>query len=417
MWNWGPRLGGAFKLDDKTVIRAGWGIYYSETINQTAHNTRIDAQQLSINVQNTSMSPTFLINPFGGAGFPTFDQALASFCSTQNIVSSCTLRSFASTMVSPNQKIPHSFQTSAGVQRQFGETMGAEATFVWTALRGDRVTPGAYSNSNLLYDPTTGTPVAYSPTVSPAGNATRPLPQWGVVRVDNPNGKSDYRALQTQFNKRFSHRWQAQATYTLAYSKDAQVQAIGCALGAQSCTGTDEVPFKLADDLGYQYGPAAGDQRHRATGSAIVDLGHGFQASGVYFYGSGQRFAVTCGADFRQIGAGGSTGNRYCSPLAAANASSRVQFEPGTTILVRNQLHGLPIHRLDVRLVKSFQFSSRFRFDGRVEVFNVLNHANYGTYTTVVTNPSYGLPAQTPTATAGTVYNPRTLQLGFRTTF
>jgi hypothetical protein len=400
LWNWGPRVGGAFKLNDRTVIRAGWGIYYSEVINQTAHNTRIDNQQLRINTQNTAKRPDFAINPYGGPT-PSFDQALASFCSTQDTLSNCVLRGFASSMVSPYQKIPHSFQTSIGMQRQFGETMAGEATFVWTAIRDDRLTT---VQDNLIFDPTTGANVPYSPLLTPAGNASRAYPEFGVVPIDTPNGKSDYRALQTQFNKRFANKWQAQATYTLSYFYDAQPQAM---------SGSKEVPFKLADDLGYQYTLAVGDQRHRATASGIWEPGFGFQLSGIYFYGSGQRFPVTCGADNRVIGVPSSTGYRLCSAAVAANPPPGVQFEPGTAILVRNQFVGLPIHRVDVRLVRQFKLVGKARLEGRLDVFNVFSHANYGNYTTVVTNPSYGKPSQLNNV----VYNPRTVQLGFRTTF
>ena len=51
--------------------------------------------------------------------------------------------------------------------------------------------------------------------------------------------------------------------------------------------------------------------------------------------------------------------------------------------------------------------------DGIVEVFNVLNHVNYGSYTTQETSASYGLPAQNTDVS----YQPRMLQLGFRVSF
>jgi hypothetical protein len=51
--------------------------------------------------------------------------------------------------------------------------------------------------------------------------------------------------------------------------------------------------------------------------------------------------------------------------------------------------------------------------DGIVEMFNVFNHANYGSYTTVESNARYGRP----TSNTGIAYQPRMLQLGFRATF
>ena len=55
----------------------------------------------------------------------------------------------------------------------------------------------------------------------------------------------------------------------------------------------------------------------------------------------------------------------------------------------------------------------RVRVDGTLEVFNLFNHENFGNYTTIVTNSSYGQTAQI----ANVVYNPRTVQLGVRFSF
>ena len=68
---------------------------------------------------------------------------------------------------------------------------------------------------------------------------------------------------------------------------------------------------------------------------------------------------------------------------------------------------------MDVRLLKQFKLPGRVRVDGTLEMFNVVNHANYGNYTTIVTNPAYGQPSQVNNV----VFNPRTVQLGFRVAF
>jgi hypothetical protein len=48
-----------------------------------------------------------------------------------------------------------------------------------------------------------------------------------------------------------------------------------------------------------------------------------------------------------------------------------------------------------------------------VDVFNLFNHANYGSYTTQESNQNYGQPSQNSLA----AYAPRTLQFGFKATF
>jgi hypothetical protein len=49
----------------------------------------------------------------------------------------------------------------------------------------------------------------------------------------------------------------------------------------------------------------------------------------------------------------------------------------------------------------------------RVEVFNLFNHANYGSYVTAESNTRYG----TPSSNTNVAYQPRMMQLGFRATF
>src|ERR1019366_5547999 len=134
-------------------------------------------------------------------------------------------------------------------------------------------------------------------------------------------------------------------------------------------SGVDPVPFKLADDYGFQVTPAVGDQRHRATASGILQLKYGMQLSGTYFYGSGAAVAVACGADNRSTGLS-SVSTRFCSPASAITSMTTATtngvpllFEAGTTILVRNQLYGAPIHRVDLRWSKNLKITNKDVFD------------------------------------------------------
>jgi hypothetical protein len=83
------------------------------------------------------------------------------------------------------------------------------------------------------------------------------------------------------------------------------------------------------------------------------------------------------------------------------------------TLVPRNDFVGLPIHRVDARLQRHFRLGGRGGADGIVEVFNLLNRANYGGY---VTNES-SLQYKQPTSSTNLSYAPRSLQLGFRFTF
>lgn len=69
-----------------------------------------------------------------------------------------------------------------------------------------------------------------------------------------------------------------------------------------------------------------------------------------------------------------------------------------------------PIHRVDIRVQQRFPIGGRTRVDGILEVFNLFDHANFGSYTTLESSPRYGQPTQN----LNVAYQPRILQLGFR---
>ena len=171
------------------------------------------------------------------------------------------------------------------------------------------------------------------------------------------------------------------------------------------------VPFRLLDPLGESYGLAITDQRHRAVFNGIWQMGYGFQLSGLYFFGSGQRYGTRYGGDALNTGG---IGNPNDPALGNPSISARARpASAGGGATPRNAIVGDPIHRVDVRLQKRFALMGRSNIDGLFEVFNLFNHANYGTYTGQESSPQYGQPSFNPNV----AYQPRMAQLGFRFVF
>ena len=79
----------------------------------------------------------------------------------------------------------------------------------------------------------------------------------------------------------------------------------------------------------------------------------------------------------------------------------------------RNALVGSPIHRVDMRVQRTFPLVGRMKVDGIFEVFNLFNHVNYGAYVTTGSARNYGAPVQN----TNVAYQPRVVQLGFRFAF
>ena len=71
------------------------------------------------------------------------------------------------------------------------------------------------------------------------------------------------------------------------------------------------------------------------------------------------------------------------------------------------------LSRVDMRLQRKFSINKRYTFDGILEVFNVFNRTNYGSWVTNEGNTRYGQP----TDNNNIAFMPRLVQFGFRTTF
>jgi hypothetical protein len=378
MNNVAPRLGFAYSPNLRTVVRGGFGLYFvglGNTIPTQNIQAASTAQVLVVN----DGRPDFVVNPFNGPA-PTRDQILALGRE----------RSIIDPISSVQMQEPYSYQTSIGVERQIADSMAVSIDLLLNETRNDGGWGGRpgdraffVENVNLSYNPATGANYPFTDV------SRRPYPGWGPVGVVRTGAESSRRTLEFGLQKRFSNRWQAAGQYQLSRYRDFEPQP-------------DGVGFQLAPDFGGEWTLGVGDQRHRAVFNGIVDVGYGFQVSGLYFYGSGKRRATTYGGDLRRMG-----------------SFSTNRLRPDGTIVPRNNFVGDPLHRFDLRLQRRFSVGG-LRIDGIAEVFNLFNHENYGNYVTVESNRNYGRP----TATAGTsttvqnvAYQSRSAQFGFRVAF
>jgi hypothetical protein len=379
--NFQPRVGFAYRLTDRTVLRGGYGRYYGDLITGIAGQMAGITKSAVVEVQNDGR-PDFAANPFNGP-WPTQAQLEARFCSTAQ-TPTCVRRDTGQDFLAPPAeftKMPYSHQASFGMQRQLTDVMGIDADYVYVGGRDERTTQGTtLNNINLSYDPLTGVNYPFTDI------SKRPFPNFGALAMNVMGGRSNYHALQTGITKRLSQHWQASATYAVSVLHDSSAPAV---------SGTRVVPFPVAPDLGGEYSLGSTDQRNRATFNGIWEVARGFQLSGLYFYGSGQRLSNSYGGDLRLCGQG-------CDRL-----------RPNGTIVARNSFVGDPIHRVDLRLQQRIRLHGRATLEGLLEAYNLFNHENFGTYETRESNASYRLPIPN----TALVYQPRMIQLGFRTTF
>ena len=384
-----PRVGFAYSLNERTVIRGGGGTYYAWLINQVAHPIRFANSQRVLSALYDGR-PDFAVNPWNGP-LPKTEDLEQAFCNV-NFRPGCIRRALGQTIAPPNAENPYSYQASIGVQRQIGDTMGVTVDYSYNGAHKDRI---QNYNINLSFNPATGLNYPFTDI------NRRPYPEWAQVPMDIFEGWSNYHGLETSFTKRLSNRWQASATYGLSAFYDGVPNPWSGVM--------NPVSFALQAPLGENYGLAATDQRHRAVFNGIWQMGYGFQLSGLYFFGSGQRFATAYGGD--ALNTGGTGGAPGLGSSAAGQRARPANVGGGAT--PRVGIEGQAIHRVDARLQKRFALVGRASVDGLLEVFNVFNHANYGSYTFLESNQQYGQPSFNPNV----AYQPRMLQLGFRLAF
>ena len=109
----GPRVGFAYTLNDRTVIRGGTGKYFADVSDQVSSWTeRYGGGETNAQVANDGRAD-FAGNPWNGRPQPTYEEALRI----------PGLRKSVSQIATPGLEVPYSYQSSIGLQRQFGTTM------------------------------------------------------------------------------------------------------------------------------------------------------------------------------------------------------------------------------------------------------------------------------------------------------
>ena len=400
--NFAPRLGFNYLLNERTTLRGGYGLFFAFQPNDGVQQSKGYLCSVEVNYCarfENQIFPDgradFLPNWFGpgpspegqvGGPKPTGLDAVSRACDVNGSAPGCVYRSLTQEINYANRPPQYAHQAGIGVQRQLADQMAVEVNFSYTGGRREEIP----MNGNLSYNPATGANNPFN-TVS-----QRPFPDWGIVNFEWLAGWSNYYGTDFTLTKRYSDNWQLSGSYTLAYFKDASPIREQWFIGSDGIVDHRPVGFALAPDMGGEYTYAATDQRHRFTANGIWDVGKGLQVSGIYFFGSGGRLGPNTGVDRRNEG-----------------ALSEMRLRADGTIVPRNQFVGDPIHRVDLRLQQRIPIGSRLRVDGMFELFNVFNHANYGSYTINESNSLYGQPS----FNSNIAYWPRVAQLGLRLAF
>ena len=380
--NFAPRVGFAYQLTKKTVIRSGYGIFYSS----------YEAGPLSI--PNMGNNPPFYFQsnwPAVNFTTPNPSVSLLSRGLPSNAFSNPAAPSLFS--LDPGFRDPYVQHWNFGVQRELGFNTVWEISYAGSA--GKKLYEFRNVNQPL-------------PTPDPNADVDprRPRPfLGGDLTYWCSCGSSTYHSLQTKVEKRFSNSLSFLGAYTFGKSIDEQSQA---SLGFDNSTS-------VRSEYNYRWEKSRSDfdQTHRFVVSYTYDmpfgrnlkgvakvLGDGWQFVGIDSFTTGTPFTIHARTDFSNSGGdarpnvvlgvsdvppGGRTRQEWFNPAAFTNPANGQFGNVG-----RNTISGPGTVSVDLSIFKNFQLVERTRLQFRTEFFNLINHPNFRTPSTTYDSSNPG---------------------------
>jgi hypothetical protein len=399
--NFAPRIGFSWQLPNstKTVLRGGFGYFYD---NVTAGNGFLG---LGINppfrepaaFNATTLTPISLSDPY------------------PNTIDGAT--SVTPTGVIQNFKTPLTTEWSLGLQHQFTSTLLGDVTYFGT--KGTYL-PLNYNNNQPL--PSAG-----------AQPLPRPFPNFGNTTFIVGGGNSSYQSLQVKLEQRYSHGLLFIASYTWARSID---NGAGIATGSSA---SSNLPQNFRD-LNAERGPSDFNIDDHFTFSPVYELpfgkgrkwlqsgipnilAGGWQATGIVTIQTGSPFTVNLQENnsntFNFEDRPNQIGNPDKGPKTVNEWFNTAAFviPPFGSFgdAHRNSVTGPGFKDVDFSLSRFFPVvPNRVKAEFRAEIFNIVNHPNFGLPNAALDGQAFG--AITNTGTTGT-NNSRQIEFALRLTF
>jgi hypothetical protein len=429
-----PRLGVAWQLTPKTVLRTGYGIFYAKTTNSTYYATRVENgvyQQTSNCTPKTCPAlafPNVIWTPPG----PTMAAPFAGALTPQVTTFTPPALTQLTRGMSPDWVNPRTHQGEVTVEREIPGGFSASAAYVVT--RGLRLP--IFVDANLAPASTTKTYDILTASGSTAQTWTTPFytsridTNTGGVFVGYSDVNSWYNSMVLTFRHPMRHGLEFTVNYTLSKAEDG-AQAAG---SYGTFNGTDYPIDPRNRKL--EYGPSDLDQRHRFVTNAVwmpsfkslnnqpaKAILDGWVFSTIVVMSTGQPVTPYISG--------------YPSGAPDGGVSGGVSYAGATNgragWLGRNSYNAPGYHNVDFRVGRQFPITERLKVSLIGEAFNLFNHTNIsGVTTTAFTYTAAGSGAcaghtnacyvpysafLTPTATSNLLWGSRQLQVSGRITF
>lgn len=365
-----PRLGIAYKLGSKTVIRSGFGMFYNSTFVQELQDLR---KFWPFTIQQ-------VFSPNRGVLDLSITDAGPAFSNTSAI---------GGWPQNPENRSPYSMQYNFFIQRELLNDLSMEIGYV-----------GSGSRKQIGYSPFNN---AITPGPGPI-NPRRLLPQFGDLDGGSNQYNASYNSLQMSLLKRFSGGLQFNMNYTWQKSLDGQ-------------SSLAEVKVQNPFDRRQDYSRSSWDINHVFNFSYVYELpfgkGRKFGADwntaanlllggwtyqGITRLESGPPINVVSGRDIANTGRSSQRPNLVGNPNAGPKTPDEwfntkafalpAQYTFGTAGAFITNADG--IVSIDMGLAKIFQISENHALEFKTEFFNVPNTVNFGDPVGAMNNTNFG---------------------------
>ncbi len=414
----GPRLGFAYALNPKTIIRSSGGIYYSDQAVSGGYTAGFTASP-----SFSGANPFTYVYNWGTAGFPQNysrpPQLTPDFQNNQSIT----------WLLAQGTRLPQILSWTIGIQRELANNLsldvayiGSHSTHLAAGSNFNYVDQKYLSLGNLLLQ-TAGSPGAAAANVpvpfagftsysrNTVAQALMPYPQYtsvGTGAENDPVGSARFNSLQVKLTKRYSNGLTLLAFWTWMKNMST-LQSVQYTPYRPITYSGDSPPSTFVLNASYDlpFGPRK--KFLNSSNPAVVAVIGGWNLAGYVRYTDGSAMSFSASNNLSTLGYGAKFANyvagvpifgttdprsfdpavsRYFAPAGAFVTPPLYQF--GNTAPTLDWVRGFTQKAESVSMGKTFPIKERLRAEFRMDVNNPFNFVRWNNPNTSITSANYG---------------------------
>ncbi len=448
--NWQPRFGLAYQLDERTVLRGGFGIFMAPfQIESPLQAGFATGTTNPITVNNGLTFLYNLTNPFAGGAsslLPPQGNTLGLLTSVGQALGASDAplipverknAKFARMVIGFQRELPGQFVFETNYVGSWGydQSVNRQINFVPREFLGADEAASITANTNLaatIANPFLGRLPGTNSVLNTNTTITRattllPFPQFGNVWVQEYNGTNRYHSLQFQGTKRMSQDFTLTTTYSWSRLRERISYLNPSDTELEDRISIADRPHRFTFAGTYILPIGRGRLYGREMNRVVDALIGGWQFNGTYEWQSGEPLNLTQNLFFAgdtgdltaRVGESDGQGGRYgidrsaifninpSGPRLVTLNQFGIRNVPTTLDNLRNQ----PYSIANLSLTKNFRVGEGKRLQVRAEAINAFNKAYFGSGiglnpgSTAAPNNAFGFVTSQRN-------NPRDIQLG-----